>query len=76
MHVVLRDSGGDRELVVGLRNPEATLHDVLLAALGAHVPEAVAIDGRVVDAPACTRAPSSTCHPTAPRRTGARSWSS
>jgi len=52
VHVVLRDSGGDRELAVGLRNPEATLHDVLLAALGAHVPEAVAIDGRVVDASA------------------------
>ena len=52
MHVVLRQQEGDRELVVGLRNPEATLHDVLHAALGVQVPEAVAIDGRVVDSAA------------------------
>ncbi|WP_028062828.1 FtsK/SpoIIIE domain-containing protein [Solirubrobacter soli] len=52
MHVVLRDSGGDRELLVSLRNPEATLHDVLHAALDVQAPESVAIDGRVVDAAA------------------------
>jgi S-DNA-T family DNA segregation ATPase FtsK/SpoIIIE len=52
VHVVLRQRESDRELVVGLRNPEATLHDVLHAALGTTVPEAVAIDGRVVDAAA------------------------
>jgi S-DNA-T family DNA segregation ATPase FtsK/SpoIIIE len=52
MHVVLRQHETDRELVVGLRNPEATLHDVLHAALGVEVPDAVAIDGRVVDAAA------------------------
>src|SRR3954451_6509848 len=52
MHVVLRDRTGERELEVALRNPEATLHDVLHAAMGTHVPEAVAIDGRAVDSSA------------------------
>src|SRR3954447_9954276 len=47
MHVVLRQTAGDRELEVGLRNPEATLHDVLQAMVD-QVPESVAIDGRVV----------------------------
>src|SRR4051794_8710191 len=47
MHVVLRQTAGARELEVGLRNPEATLHDVLQAMVD-QVPESVAIDGRVV----------------------------
>jgi S-DNA-T family DNA segregation ATPase FtsK/SpoIIIE len=47
MHVVLRQAAGDRELEVGLRNPEATLEDVLHAMVD-RVPESVAIDGRVV----------------------------
>src|SRR4051794_1405290 len=47
MHVVPRQPAGDRELEVGLRNPEATLHDVLHALVD-DVPESVAIDGRVV----------------------------
>src|SRR3954465_1504236 len=47
MHVVLRQTAGDRELEVGLRNPEATLHGVLQAMVD-QVPESVAIDGRVV----------------------------
>src|SRR5829696_8489551 len=51
MHVVLRQPEGDRELVVSLRNPEATLHDVLHPVLGDSVPASVAIDDRVV---ACT----------------------
>src|SRR5262245_29788833 len=49
MHVVLRQPEGDRELVVSLRNPEATLHDVLHPVLGDGVPSAIAIDDRVVD---------------------------
>ena len=48
MHVVLRQPEGDRELEISLRNPEATLHDVLHAVLGDRVPSEVAIDGRVV----------------------------
>ena len=40
MHVVLRQPEGDRELEVSLRNPEATLHDVLHAVLGDGVPSA------------------------------------
>src|SRR4051794_26157494 len=51
MHVVLRQKAGDRELEVGLRNPEATLHDVLQAMVD-QVPESVAIDGRVVSSAA------------------------
>src|SRR4051812_19845853 len=51
MHIVLRQPTGERELEVGLRNPEATLHDVLQA-LVHDVPESVAIDGRVVDSAA------------------------
>src|SRR4051794_11320892 len=47
MHIVLRQAAGERELEVGLRNPEATLQDVLQALVD-DVPEAVAIDGRVV----------------------------
>ena len=49
MHVVLRQPEGDRELAVSLRNPEATLHDVLHPVLGDGVPSAIAIDDRVVD---------------------------
>src|SRR3954468_18589079 len=53
VHVVLRQPEGDRELDVALRNPEATLQDVLRAALVDRIPETVAIDGRTV--PASTR---------------------
>ena len=49
MHVVLRQPEGDRELAISLRNPEATLHDVLHPVLGDGVPSAIAIDDRVVD---------------------------
>ncbi len=48
MHVVLRQPEGDRDIEVALRTPEATLHDVLRAALVESVPETVAIDGRAV----------------------------
>ena len=60
MHVVLRQPEGDRELHVALRNPEATLHDVLRAALVDRIPETVAIDGRAV--PASTRVPDAGLH--------------
>src|SRR4051794_41774247 len=48
MRIVVRAPGGDRDLDVALRNPEATLHDLLLAAFGAGVPESVAIGKRIV----------------------------
>src|SRR5690348_9894951 len=51
MHVVFRGSDAERELEIALRNPEATLHDVLHAVLG-EAPASVAIDGRVVAASA------------------------
>src|SRR3954465_10380335 len=60
VHVVLRQPEGDRELDVALRNPEATLHDVLRAALVDRIPETVAIDGRAV--PAATRVPDAGLH--------------
>src|SRR4051794_30566376 len=60
VHVVLRQPEGDRELDVALRNPEATLHDVLRAALVDRIPETVAIDGRAV--PASTRVPDAGLH--------------
>ena len=52
MRVVFHAPGGERDLDVALRNPDATLHDVLHAVLGGDVPESVAIDGRVVAASA------------------------
>src|SRR4051794_39877261 len=48
MRIVVRAPGGDRDLDVALRNPEATLHDLLHAAFGAGVPESVAIGKRIV----------------------------
>src|SRR4051794_11464942 len=48
MHIVVRAAGGDRELDVGLRNPEATLHDLLSAVPGVQASASVAINGRVV----------------------------
>ncbi len=48
MHVVVRAPEGDREITVGLRNPEAILRDVLQAVLGPDAPELVAIGDRVV----------------------------
>ncbi|HEV7805728.1 MAG TPA: FtsK/SpoIIIE domain-containing protein [Solirubrobacteraceae bacterium] len=48
MHVVFRSTEGDRELDVQLRNPEATLDDLLQAVLGARAPQSAAIGDRVV----------------------------
>lgn len=48
MHVVFRSVEGDRELDVELRNPEATLDDLLRAVLGPRAPESAAIGDRVV----------------------------
>ena len=50
MHIVLRSSAGDRELDVELRNPDATLSDLLSAAPGTRVPTWVAVDDRIVPA--------------------------
>jgi DNA segregation ATPase FtsK/SpoIIIE, S-DNA-T family len=60
VHVVVRDAGRDRDVHVGLRNPEATLRDLLHAVLGVDVPESVAIDDRVV--PSWTRVVDSGLH--------------
>ena len=48
MHVVLRGPTGERELSLGLRNPEATLQDVLRAVVDGGLPERITIDGRMV----------------------------
>jgi S-DNA-T family DNA segregation ATPase FtsK/SpoIIIE len=48
VHVVFRSAEGDRELDVQLRNPAATLDDLLRAVLGARAPGSAAIDDRVL----------------------------
>ena len=50
MRIVVQTAGGDREVDVALRNPEATLGELLHAVLGTEVPASVAIDERVVPA--------------------------
>ena len=50
MRIVVQAAGGDREVDVALRNPEATLGELLHAVLGNEVPATVAIDERVVPA--------------------------
>ena len=50
MRIVVQTRAGDREIEVALRNPEATLGELLHAVLGTEVPASVAIDERAVPA--------------------------
>ncbi|MEA2233928.1 MAG: segregation ATPase FtsK/SpoIIIE, family [Solirubrobacteraceae bacterium] len=50
MHIVFRTNEGDRELEVQLRNPDATVDDLLRAVLGRPVAGSVAVGDRVVPA--------------------------
>jgi DNA segregation ATPase FtsK/SpoIIIE, S-DNA-T family len=48
VYIVLRSSEGERDLAVDARRPDATVNDLLRAALGPHAPESVFIGERVV----------------------------
>ena len=48
MHIVFRTNEGDRELEVQLRNPDATVDDLLRAVLGRPLTGSVAVGDRVV----------------------------
>ena len=50
MRIVVQTTAGDREVEVALRNPEATLGELLHAVLGTEIPASVAIDERAVPA--------------------------
>jgi S-DNA-T family DNA segregation ATPase FtsK/SpoIIIE len=48
VHIVLRSAAGDRDVEVSPRSPDATVDDLLRAALGARRPQEVAIAGHWV----------------------------
>ncbi|HEX8101646.1 MAG TPA: FtsK/SpoIIIE domain-containing protein [Solirubrobacteraceae bacterium] len=50
MQIVLRSRDGERELDLDVRRPDATVGDVLRAALGPHAPDTIFLDDRLIDA--------------------------
>jgi len=48
MHIVFRSNEGERELEVRLRNPQATLDDVIRVVQGRAAADSIVVDGHPV----------------------------